>query len=225
MIQTKTLKTLAFCFCLLLGIVTPIHGQFSIEEGWYLSLGGSLQSLTGDFDGETILVAPDDVFLVPQVDNGLGVGLKIGYRVERSSLEFNIYRGVHDASWVGATGEAILSLWSLNFQYYFLPKSPFQPFLQLGWSPITPLRVKDGAVQATSMEVSDAIFISKLGNFNAGAGAVYYLSQKVFVQVAALYLNIGYGAIESEEERVAIELEEDLRAQEFHLQFGIAYTF
>ena len=204
------------------GANAPAH---PVSSSFYISLGGSYQSLGGDFDGENILVAPQDIFVVPKVDAALGIGGKVGFKAENVALELSLFRGNHDASWAGAQGEAVLALWSLSLQYYFFHEQKFQPYLQLGWSPITSLRVRDGAALIATMEISDAIYISKLGNFNAGAGAAYYLAPKVFAYVTALYYRIGYGSIESEAERVAIELEEDIRANEFHLQFGVAYSF
>ncbi len=218
-------RFLICCICAMLWNTEAMQAQFQMDEGFYISLGGSYQSLGGDFDGEAVLVAPQDVFLVPEVDPAIGVGGKVGMRMENVALELSYYRGKHDVNWVDAAGEAILHLWSLSFQYYFVYEKPLQPFLQVGWSPVTALRVRDGAALVTTMEVSDAIFISKIGNFNAGGGLAYYLSPKVFVHVTALYYRLSYGSIESEAERVAIELEEDLVANEFNLQFGIAYTF
>ncbi|MDH3710835.1 MAG: hypothetical protein OER04_13155 [Cyclobacteriaceae bacterium] len=218
-------RFLICCICAVLWNIEAMQAQFQMDEGFYISLGGSYQTLGGDFDGEAVLVAPQDIFLVPEVEAALGIGAKVGFRAENVALELSLMRGNHDVSWVGAQGEAILSLWSLSVQYYLFYDKPFQPFLQLGWSPVTALRVRDAAALVTTMEVSDAIFISKIGNFNAGGGLAYYLSPKVFVHVTALYYRLSYGSIESEAERVAIELEEDLVANEFNLQFGIAYTF
>lgn len=221
----KIFLTTITAITLILGSHHALWAQFSQKEGWFLSVGVSWQSLGGDFNGETILVGPQDVFLVPSIRQAVGIGGKIGYRVEMAALELSYYRGNHNVSWVGATGEAVFNLWSLNFQYYFLEDSPLQPFLQLGWSPVTALRVRDGAVLATTMEVSDAIFISELGNFNAGAGAVYYLNPKVFVQLAVLFYKLGYGSVESEAEKVALKIDQNIDANEIHLQFGVAYTF
>lgn len=204
------------------GANVPVH---PLNSNFYISLSGSYQSLGGDFDGETILSGTQDIFLVPEVEAALGIGGKLGFRTDQVGLELSFHRGKHDASWVGAGGEAILTLWSLNLQYYFFDEKALQPFLQVGWSPVTALRVRDAAAQVTTMEISDAIFISKLGNFNAGAGVAYYVSPKIFLYLTALYYRLGYGSIESEAERVALELEEDLLASEFHLQFGIAYVF
>jgi|GEM_PF-3536787 len=157
------------------------------NEGLYLSIGAAYHSLGGGFDGETVLVAPQDIFAVPEVSGGAGFGVKLGYRVEAAAIELSVMRTNHDINWVGADGDAVYTIWSLNFQYFFLHEKPLQPLLQIGWTPATPLRVEDAAILTTSMEVSDAIYIGGIGNLQVGAGLQVFVNPRFFIQGLGLY--------------------------------------
>ena len=217
-----------WCFSFLCCCLTSnaqVGNQEIKNEGIYLSVGAAYHSLGGDFNGETVLVAPQDIFAVPQVSGGAGFGLKLGYRVEASALELSVMRTTHDINWAGFDGDAVYTLWSLNFQYFFFHERPMQPIIEIGWTPATPLRVEDAAVSVETMEVSDAIYIGSIGNLQAGVGLQIFVSPQFFIKGLALYQKAVYGSVESEAERVAIELDEDLKAHDLNFQFSLGYMF
>ncbi len=223
-VLSKSLLCLAF-YGSYLTINAQIGDQDVRNEGIYFAIGAAYHSLGGDFDGERVLVAPQDIFAVPEVSGGAGFGVKVGYRVEASAIELSVMRTTHDINWAGFDGDAVYTLWSLNFQYFFFHEQAFQPLIQIGWTPVTPLRVEDAAVLVESMEVSDAIYIGSIGNLQAGVGMQLFVSPQFFIQGLALYQKAIYGAVESEAERVAIELEEDLKAHDINFQFSLGYMF
>ena len=220
----NTLLTLVCLLCSTL-LLAQVGDQDIRNEGVYLSVGAAYHSLSGDFNGETVLVAPQDVFAVPEVSSGSGFGAKVGYRVEAAAIELSIMRTEHDIKWAGFDGDAVYTVWSLNFQYFFLHEKALQPMLQIGWTPATPLRVEDAAVEVETMEVSDAIYTGGIGNLQIGGGLQVFVSTRFFLQGLALYQKAAYGAVESEAERVAIELEEDLNAHDVNFQFSLGYIF
>ncbi len=216
-----TVLIITICICL----SNISDAQFAVNQGFTISLNLPYNSLSKGFDGETILVGTNDVFIVPKVDAGFGWGITIEMRSEKYSLDLSYLESKHDVMWANISAEAIYRVISIDYKYYILVHSKFQPFIQLGWIPIMPLRVYDGAVIVSSNLVSDARYIGNIGNFQVGLGMSYYFTPKVSVKVAGLYRSSKYRSVKSEEENVALEIEDGLNGADFNLVFGVAYSF
>ncbi len=216
-----TILTTTICICF--GHIS--QAQFTANQGLTISLNLPYNSLTNDFDGETILVGANDVFIVPKVEGSFGWGVTIEMRSQKYSLDLSYLESKHDVIWANASTEAVHRVISVNFIYYILTSSKFQPFIQLGWIPIMPLRVYDGAVITSSNTVSDAQYIGNIGNFQAGLGIAYYFTPKVSIKAAGLYRSSKYRSVKSEEENVALEIEDGLNGGDLNFVFGVAYSF
>ena len=195
------------------------------ENGFYLDTHIAFNSIGSGFDGESILVAADDVFAVPEFDSGIGFGLAVGFRFEELYTEFSFQRTTHNFMFTGIDGDAVQSIWSLNFRRLFLKNSKLQPFLQIGWMPIMPLRVKEGALLISQDINSDAIFLGGIGNFNAGGGVEFIVGSKLSTRFSILYKRARYVSVESSEENVAIKLEDDINANDINMTLGIIFVF
>ncbi len=216
-----TVLIIAICIC----FGRTSQAQFAAKQGFTISLNLPYNSLSNDFDGETVLVGTNDVFIVPKVKASVGWGITIEIRSKKYSLDLSYLRSEHDVVWASTSAEAIYSVISINYKYYILTRSKFQPFVQLGWIPSMPLRVYDGALIVSSNLVSDARYIGNIGNFQAGVGVSYYFTPKISVKAAGLYRSSKYRSVKSEEENVALEIEGGLNGADFNFEFGVAYSF
>jgi len=208
-----------------IGINHKVQAQFEAKQGFIVGLNLPYNSLSKGFDGETILVGTNDVFIVPKVNASFGWGVTLEIRSKKYSLELCYLRSKHDVIWSNTSAKATYSVISIDYKYYILTRSKFQPFVQLGWIPAMPLRVNDGAVIVSSSLVSDARYIGEIGNFQGGFGVLYYFSPKVSVKAAALYRTSKYRSVKSEEENVALEIEDGLNGADFNFVFGVSYSF
>ncbi len=215
-------KTL-LCFKILILMFITSYAQDK-ENGFYFDVHFAYNNIGSEFDGERILIAANDVFAVPDFSAGIGFGLSMGYRYEELYIELAFQRTQHDFIWTGIEGDAVHSIWSINLRRLFLKDSRLQPFLQLGWTPVMPLRVNDGALLVSQSLTSDAIFIGDISNFNAGGGIEFALKTKISVRLSIVYKRAKYVSVESSEENVAIKLEENISADDLNMTLGFIFV-
>ncbi len=202
--------------------------QTEPKQGWYVRLAVPNLMVGGDFDGDRVLISTNasELFTVPKIDPAFGWSLSIGQRVEKMAIEFSYARLVHSGSWVGFEESVTQSAWNLDFKYFFRHQKRLQPFIQFGWNPGSPtLRVENGAFDATKNTLSDAIFISNIGNFNVGSGITWYITPRFSICGTALYRRLKINAVKSEAEKIALVIEGKMNADSFGYVFSAAFTF
>jgi len=217
------LEKLILCITLIVLMFFTSNAQVK-EDGFFIDVHGAYNSVGNGFDGERALIAQDDVFAVPNFDSGIGFGLTIGFRHEEWYTELAYQRTEHDFIWAGVKGDAVHSIWSVNVRRLFFKDSKLQPFLQLGWIPVMPIRVHEGALLVSQNISSDAIFIGSIANFNAGGGIEIVVRSKISVRLSILYKRARYVSVESSEENVAIELEKEIKADDFNMTLGVIFV-
>ena len=86
----------------------PFFGSFAQqkENGYFFDIHAAYNSIGSGFDGESALIALDDVFAVPNFSTGIGFGLAIGFRYEEGYIEFAFQRTQHDFIWTEIKGDA-----------------------------------------------------------------------------------------------------------------------
>jgi len=215
-------KFISYATLISLSVVVS-HAQVK-EDGFFIDAHFAYNSIGDGFDGESVLVAVDDVFAVPNFNPGIGFGLAAGFRYSELYVELAFQRTEHDFVWTGNKGDAVHSIWSVNIRRLFFKESRIQPFLQLGWIPVMPIRVVEGALLVSQNINSDAVFIGDIANFNVGAGIEFALKPKISVRLSILYKKARYASVESSEENVAIELEEAINADDFNMSFGFVFV-
>ncbi len=194
------------------------------ENGFYLDVHLAYNSVGSDFNGESALIALDDAFAVPNFEAGIGFGLSVGIRYEELYVELAFQRTEHNYTWVGIKGDATHSIWSMNLRKLFFKDSSVQPFFQLGWMPVMPIRVNDGAFLSSENIISDAIFIGDIANFNVGGGIEFSIKPKISARLNVVYKKARYKSVESSEENVPIKLEEDINANGTNMTLGIVFV-
>lgn len=214
---------LTFALCFLISVVA--YSQFEPKTGWFVGISGLSSDVRGDFDGVTVLVTDQDLFSIPLLSRGTGVGFRVGRKGARGSWEFTYARSVLDAEWLGARGEAIFSVYSFDFRFHLIHDKPYQPFIQLGWTPVTPLKVKDGAFIGATSTTSDAVYIGNIFNWNGGGGIAFFPIPRIMVSAAAVYRANKYTGIESSQDRVAAEIAEPLKGAALGIIFDTAFIF
>jgi opacity protein-like surface antigen len=214
-------KALSFKIIILMFVASYAQDK---ENGFYFDIHFAYNSIGSEFDGERILIAADDVFAVPDFDVGIGFGLSMGYRYEELYIELAFQRTQHDFIWTGIKGDAVHSIWSINLRRVFFKDSRLQPFLQLGWMPVMPLRVNDGTLLVSQSLTSDAIFIGDISNFNAGGGIEFALKPKISVRLSIVYKRAKYVSVKSSEENIAIKLDEDINANDVNMSLGVIFV-
>ena len=215
-------KTIIYFIVVILTIVT-CYAQDK-EQGFFVDAHFAYNSIGNGFNGEATLIASNDIFIVPKFNTGIGFGLSVGFRYEELYAELAFQRTQHDFVWNGITGDAVHSIWSINIRRLFLKDSKLQPFLQIGWIPVMPLRVNEGALLVSQNISSDAVFIGDISNFNGGGGAEFALKSKISVRLSIVYKRARYVSVKSSEENVAIELEESINADDINLTFGFIFV-
>lgn len=202
--------------------------QTEPKQGWYVGLTVPNLMIGGDFDGDRVLVSSNtsELFTVPKIDPAFGWSLSIGQRMEKVAIEFSYARLVHSGSWVGFEESVTQSAWNLDFKYFIRHQKRLQPFIQFGWNPASPIiRVENGAFDATDNTLSDAIFISNIGNFNVGSGITWYITPRLSIYGTALYRRLKINAVQSEAKKTALEIEGKMNADSFGYIFSAALTF
>ncbi|WP_394747747.1 outer membrane protein [Spongiimicrobium salis] len=208
-------------FLLMLPIMT--YGQDG-KDGLFLDLGLAYNKVGSGFNGENVLVSVDDVFAVPKFDAGIGFGVAMGYRYSGLYVELAYQRTTHDIDLSGVGGEAVHSMWSFTIRRLFLKEYRLQPFIQLGWVPLMPIRAKESALLVSQNRISDAIFIGDIANFTAGGGLEFALRPNMAIRLSAMYKRARYVSVESSEENVAISLEEAINADDVNVTLGVIFV-
>lgn len=159
-----------------------------VQNGPYLvAYLGATTIEAGDFDGSTILSAPNlnDLLFVPELDYGIGFGGGIGYRIDQFAFEFTYMRIEHDADFGGSPlGNAVANTFSVDFKYFLMTDQPLQPFVLVGLT-VPWLKVENGSFDPTIPRTGDASYLGV--GANLGGGVAFY-----FTPTIALTGHAGY---------------------------------
>jgi opacity protein-like surface antigen len=193
------------------------------KEGFRLGVLFPRVAIDGDFDGDTILVGPNEILLVPKVNADWGYGVSVGTRSGNSSIDLNYQRTKHDVTFLNAVGEAVFETYNIDFRYYFLSDKRIQPYLLIGWIPYARLVVKDGSAN-TKHVVGDAKFSSAASGLNLGAGLEVFLTKRLSLQAGAVFrwMSFEEGKGVQGEWR---EMKDSLSADGINLLTGVSYCF
>lgn len=192
------------------------------RQGTYVAIFAPYNSIGGDFDGQTVLTAPTEMLLVPEVEDDYGWGISVGGRGRKWAGELSYLRSKHDFTWLGAKGEAVYNQVSFDFRRYFSVDKQLQPYFLIGWIPYAWLVEKDGSASAT--EVGDATFIAAATGLNVGGGLAFYLNPKISLHGGIIYRWISFGRAEGVE-GVSREIEDSLNGSGVNYEIGITFTF
>lgn len=192
------------------------------KQGTYLAITGAYNEIGGDFDGQTVLSAPTEIVLVPEVQGDWGWGISFGGRGQKWAGELTYLRSKHDITFLGAKGEAVYNQVSLDFKRYFLVEKRLQPYLLFGWIPYAWLVEKDGSASAT--DVGDATFLCVATGLNLGGGLAFYVHPNVSLHGGVIYRWISFGDAKGVE-GVVRDIEESLDGSGVNYQIGITLTF
>ncbi len=190
------------------------------KDGVFLDINFAYNGIGDGFDGESVLVNANNVFAIPEFSSGIGFGLAMGYRYSELYIELAYQRTQHDFNFIGIKGDAVHSIWSFNLRRLLLKNSRLQPFVQIGWLPVMPIRVNEGALLVSENIASDAIFIGDTANFNLGTGLEFEIKPKMAIRFNIFYKRARYLSVENSEENVAIELENAINADAVNLSLG-----
>jgi len=200
-------------------LVSAEEGNFRAKSGFYIGLSGVHNTVeSDDFDGETVLVGPSDIILVPDVDDGTGFKIVLGARSSSSAAEISYIKSDHDITFLGASGDGELTLWNLDWKLFFQTKKRVQPFFLLGFN-FSEFTAKDSS--SDGINVGDAKF--KGVGLNAGAGLAYYFNPRAAITAGATYRWITYGRAKGIVG--SGDLPEDIVTKGINFDAGLTYTF
>lgn len=157
------------------------------KEGLYVGPTLPYNTISGDFDGNTLLASTTEIIAVPKVESGFGFGALLGVRFKKGALELSYLRSEHDATWLGGKGTVAYNIVDIDFKIYPSVDSPIQPYLLLGMG-FPWLVVHDGSASGTA--VGDAT-LTGIG-LNIGGGLSYYLHPTICVNGGVIYRWINY---------------------------------
>lgn len=205
-----------------------VHSQSSdlSADGFYFGVNLPYMTNEGDFNGNTFLYTNQEVFLVPQVEGGIGFGFRLGWRDHRSALEVGYNRTNHEVSFINATGTASLVAWSIDWKLFFRDKKAVQPYIQLGWVPGVTLNVNDASAAVSSDSVvRDANFRGNISTTQFGTGIAYVINSRIFIDAGFTYRLGKYTGVAGGKDLVGARIENPLKGGGFNFLAGISFVF
>jgi len=178
------------------GVTSTVSAEeknYYAKEGFYVGVMCPYNTVSGDFNGETALVAPDEIVIVPKVKSNYGWGVLLGRRSSRSALELSYLKSTHDGIFLGYKCKVNYNMVNVDFKSFFSADKPIQPYLLFGLC-FPRLVVKDGSVDYF-LNVGNATF--KGIGLNIGGGLSYYLNPKASISLGVIYRWINYSSVES----------------------------
>jgi opacity protein-like surface antigen len=199
----------------------PVDETPDIWPAQGLYVGGALISSQplGDFDGESGLVGPTDIILIPDIDVGAGGGVYVSYRWHMNELMLMYSITEHDGEFSGSTREHDTTFYDLdiNWRHYFWEHSAIQPYglLGLGWARA---KIDDGSTdQATGTIFQDAELQNGI-NVNVGAGVAIYTLPWVVLFGQGMYRFVRYESSDG----IDGNFSSDVDGDGWNVQFGAA---
>lgn len=219
MLIRKTLVCLCFVMLSVQGYARAGEPGFEIEKGVFIGASWVHNSIGGDFNDTRYYYDDQGInYSVPNVDDGMGFGLTLGYRLERFAVELTYQRVGHDtySTFAGIGDEdSYYNVVDLNVKVDVLARGRVRPFVLAGigapWYDLENARTTDG------IEFSDETFVGF--SLNAGGGLAVYITPRWFINATAMYRWQEFKQVDN------LELSVDTRADGVNLSVGLAYTF
>jgi opacity protein-like surface antigen len=177
---------------LLAAVVMVLSGITDAEakKGFYAGLGVAYNTIEGDFNGSGGLRSDNEVIILPDINNALGIDILGGYGInDQWSIELNLMSSGHRGTWGGLRRNVRYTSFSVNGKYSFLSSSVTQPYLLFGISG-NALRIEDGSQNIVTGETGDATLSGP--GVNLGVGIDQYLTQQVSLNLGAMYRYVDY---------------------------------
>ena len=205
--------------------VTPpeqeTYGAFSIKDGTYIGAFVTLNQMSGDFDDSTWGRSGSDIYDYPDVDNGTGLGVLLGFRAGRKmAVELGYQRSRHDASGEAyGDGDATYSEIDLNIKIDVFARDRIRPYILFGLG-VPWLTVEDGLYTYPygPEDVEDETFVGF--GLNIGAGAAYYFRPDLALTGGVIYRWNRFSSVSG-----SGSLDDALIEKALCFRIGVAYTF
>jgi opacity protein-like surface antigen len=160
------------------------------KEGFYAGLGITYNTIEGDFNGSGDLRRDNELIIIPDIDNALGIDILGGYGInDRWSIELNLMSSGHRGAWGGVRKDVNYTSFSVNGKYSILSSGMTQPYLLFGISG-NALRIKNGGENTLTGEIGDATLSGP--GLNVGVGIDEYFTQHVSVDLGVMYRYVEY---------------------------------
>jgi len=204
-----------------LSISTGVLAQDTsyVKEGVYVGITIPYNTISGDFDGNSLLASATEIIVIPKIESGMGFGALVGMRFKKGALELSYQNSAHDATWLGAKGTVAYNAIDIDFKIYPSTESQIQPFLLFGMG-IPWLVVHDGA--ATFSAVGDATL--RGFGFNIGGGVSYYFDPRICVNGGVIYRWINYSTATGVS-GVTNTIQDGLGGSGLSFKFGVTFSF
>jgi opacity protein-like surface antigen len=189
------MKRLLFAAALLFSIMTArsLSAEAPLLQGFYAGLAFPYHSIGGDFDGSKILIdaASGETYFVPKIDPAVAYGVLAGYRgritesqknAVDGALEVTYASGKHGASFNGASADVNFAELYFDLKAFFKAETRLQPYGGVGLS-FSWLTAKN--LVSNLITTGDALY-QGIG-FNLEAGAGYFVSKNVMVDLGMIY--------------------------------------
>jgi len=161
----------------------------SAKQGVYMGLGFAYNTIKGDFDGNSGFAGASDVIIVPEIDNGKGYAVLLGFGFSpEAAFELSYQATKHNSKWLGVGFDVDYSAVDLDFKYSLNATQDTQPYLLIGLN-VDTLVVKDGSA-SISGQIGDATYTGT--GFNLGVGVDQYLNPHASVGLGLAYRIVDY---------------------------------
>lgn len=195
------------------------------REGFIVGLDFSYDTIAGDFDGDSAVIANDgsEVLAIPDSDSGFGVGLRLGFEVnDQVTFEGGLSRSRHDSEFIGADFDVSRYVFDVSFKYNFLTEQTVQPYL-IGGLGVYVLIVEDGAAKIVGMTTKrdDATYYGNGLHFGGGMEA--HLGDQTSGRLQILYRLVRYDTIEGVD--LDGSLDTSIKGDGVSLAFLLIYHF
>ncbi len=203
--------------CITAGLLMLASSPAVAAEGWYIGVDYVHTVIDGDFDGTNTYVSGTDTILIPDIDPGNGLGLRIGYALPTNfSFELGLTSTKHDAAWIGFPLDVEHNELSIDMKYSFGgDESKMRPYLRGGVS-AHHLEMNRGANGVTTAELSGA-------GLNLGGGVDYHFTQKLSFDTALTLKLVEYD--DAKAGSTDGELDPAIDGNGFEVKAGLAYHF
>ena len=229
MFRKQSIEVMAsICLIWCLAVVSSVQAEdstkdsdkgssFKVKEGTYIGVLFVNNKMSGDFDGSTFYTSPSKAYDVPDLDDGTGFGIVLGYRLKNGAIELDYQQTTHDTSSsfmdVGKQ-KATYHVIDLNLKFDVFARDRLRPYILVGlgfpWITIT-----DSATDGSSYD--DETFTGFA--LNAGIGLAYYFHPQWAITGGLVYRWNRFSSIDGK------SLDNNLKEKALNLTVGIAYTF
>ncbi len=155
-------------------------------SGFAIAIYGVHHSVGGDFDGQTVVVSPSDVTVLPDLDAGLGAGASFGLKTPGGGFELYVESADFGGDFGGLDVDASMINIGLRGRLvpgrFDSPQQRWQPYFLAGLA-LALLTVEDGSTDGAVVDDGEFTGFS----CELGVGGLVNLSKHF-----ALRLDLGY---------------------------------